>query len=90
MSLTTGYCVLCKGEVDADLEAHFAQTHDNPVEKPRIQILSIPHRLDRIMEGLGEVKAMDSPKDQVLKLDELLTEFYVLRSTLYQREKAGN
>jgi hypothetical protein len=87
MSLTTGFCVLCKGEVDVDLEAHFGQVHSAPVEKPRVQILSWPHRLDGIIEGLGEVKEMSNPKDQVVKLDELLQEFYVLRSTLYQREK---
>jgi hypothetical protein len=90
MSLTTGYCLVCKGEVSDDLETHFAQVHEPPAEKPRVQILSIPHRLDMIMEGLRDVKAMSDPKDQVSKLDELLPEFYVLRSTLYQREKAGN
>jgi hypothetical protein len=82
---TGAFCVLCNDVVEEDLETHFSNSHTGVLGKPRIQILSPAHRLDRIIRDLTKVRGMSNPKEQLEWLDGTLKEMYLVRAAIHAK-----
>jgi hypothetical protein len=83
LGVMPGRCFMCNEIYEGEYDTHFEQKHSRGPSKPRLDIMSWEHRIDKIIEDLQAIRQSDDVAIQVRSLDEnVIVPVYLVRATL--------
>ena len=83
----TGFCYLCNTAVDADVQAHFNESHSTPASKVKTPVRSWEHRTRNVMDDLSDLLEDNDPNRQIAIIDGVLQELYLVRARLTEKRR---